>query len=217
MISFEETNNVFFDIDKGKAYLKDKKTNELSAISYDEIAGLKLSWSFSFRYKQPLVSLSSKKCSSFSENFIMKTKVDIYRAGSDKVGYLLETKDSEVECIPLSMKFSSVGGTMKFKHSYESPFDEYVSEKYNGLKIDEYVRLVFPHEGDMYLIKKDGTRIYMRISSCSGSGSGSDYIMKRKAHIVYFDPEPGDSGNQIYADISDVVSAYINGTTYTLK
>lgn len=216
MISFTESNNVFFDIDQGKAYLKDKDTNEFSDISYDEIVGLKLNWSFSFRYNQSSVSRSSKKCSSFSENFILKDEFSIYRIGSDKVGNLLESIDSEVECIPLSMKFSSVGGTMKFKYSYKFPFDEYVAEKYNGLNIINscYLKLGRP-DCSMYLIKKDGTHINMRISSYSESGS--DYIMKTKAHIEYFDPELGDSGNQIYTDISDVVSAYINGTTYTLK
>ena len=41
--------------------------------------------------------------------------------------------------------------------------------------------------------------------------------MKMTADFFYYDPEIKEGSNRIYTDISDVVSVYINGTTYKLK
>ena len=44
-------------------------------ISFDEITGLKLKWSFSFRYNQSSSSKVTKKCRTFPENFILNQNI----------------------------------------------------------------------------------------------------------------------------------------------
>ena len=71
-------------------------------------------------------------------------------------------------------------------------------------------------ENEIYLVKSDGTHINMRI----GAGHGGGVVgkpMKMVTEFYYYDPEIKEGANKIYTDISDVVSVYINGTTYNLK
>lgn len=217
---FAEKNNCKLDDVDGKLYLFESHNGDSfiqTDITLEEVAGLSLSWSFSFRYRQAALSVASKKCSDLKEHFTLTRTYSLFDFENDG-GPSLEELDDEVICIPSSMEFSSTGGTIKFTYSDDFDFDSYISEKYPGKDVRPrgFINNALP---EMYLIRSDGTRVYMRMGNISSNGvlEGFTETCKVKGDIIYYDPEITEGASQIYTDISDVTAAYINGVTYQLK
>lgn len=216
---FQEKNNIMIDLYDGELHLNYRRAGvvtENENVSIDEIAALKLTWSFSLKYDPSKVMKYKKKCSSFKEDFTLIQPVSLFSVDSSGNGHDLEVINREIICKPSKVEFSAGGGTVKFTYSDDYDFDGYISEKYSGLEVDSTRQLLInSDENEMYLIKSDGSHIYFRIGSNQSSSSGEK--IKAEMSLYYYDPEIKDGPNHLYEDISDVESVYINGVTYRLK
>ena len=213
---FEEENHMSGSDYDGVIRFVNEGEKTVNDVSADDLAALSLDWSFSFKYGQSAFSMSRKRCSRFDENFIFIKEVNVWRQ-DDNSSEDLEKFNTEITCVPKSMKFSNTGGTIKFTYTDDFDYEGYISGKYDSPNVHatKYEMMLSP-ENEIYLLKSDGSRINMMMGHGHASGDAGG-AMKMTEDFFYYDPEIAEGSNRIYTDISDVVSVYINGVTYKLK
>ena len=216
VMKFEEENHMSASDYDGIIRFVNEGEKTVNDISANDLAALTLEWSFSFKYGQSAFSMSRKRCTRFDEDFRFIKEVNVWRQ-DDNSSEDLEKFNTEITCVPKSMKFSNTGGTIKFTYTDDFDYEGYISGKYDSPNVHatRHEILLSP-ENEMYLLKSDGTRINMMMGHGHATGD-SGGAMKMTADFFYYDPEIKEGSNRIYTDISDVVSVHINGTTYNLR
>ena len=203
--------NIYLRTTTKENVLIDMKKNEPSEMSAEDIIGLKLGWSFSFRFDQSESSSFKKTVTDCSQMFTVNETAYINQLDSNNVNTNLEKIQRALNCQPLSIEFNSFGGEIVYEYTDDFDYEGYIAEKYADLENVTFMEPVYDQElNDIYLIMDDGSRIYAYegLSRTKNSDSG----FTKNASFIYY-----DNDKQTYEDITNVTGLYVNGVIYNLS
>ena len=215
---FEEKNDadILYDSDLKKSVIHKRSDQSASLLSDEDIIGIRLDWSFEFKYVPSKMAAPKKKMVKSGESFTTNNSI-MYLADERKDD---SPADQSVECRPVKMEFTSVGGMIKY--TLVDNEDIIFLGSVKSIETDHTVSYFPSYNNDMYIISEDGSRTDFVFSGARAYGLNSKNKARVKANFEYIEYNDTDENGvrtfeRIFADASKFKELHINGTVYQLK